>query len=400
MTTTESTSPAPLRGPDGRSPFATGKPGRERRTVLLRVGKIAGSLLIALLVLTAFSIGRTLTRPGNDAVSARLAEWARDHGLGGLVTRLERAQYSSHQPKQGGIPPGGVPRLGGDTAGGVVAPDGIRGPMPLPVLAAGPGLPDEGQWQSVVTLGNSPAVRLAFLRPDDQHTSYLAVVMWLDPRLLSARLHPGTQDPGGRWATPSEITPSLQRTVVAGFPAGFRLNGDSRGGYYDQHRTVRPLRDGAASLVIDTDGTVHIGAWGRDVGMTPEVRSVRQNLDLLVDGGQVNPTCSDDHSRVWGRTVGNRSFVPRTAVGQRADGSLVFVNSPATSVCSLGRILQAAGVVRGMESDINHYWAVGYYYTHTGGLVVPHKTRPDQDHSPDQYFSVQSRDFLAFYARS
>lgn len=96
--------------------------------------------------------------------------------------------------------------------------------------------------------------------------------------------------------------------------------------------------------------------------MTSGVRSVRQNLDLLVDNGTLNPTCSDDHSQVWGKTVGNRSYVPRTALGQRADGSLVFVNSPATSVCSLGRLLQAAGVVRGMESDINRYWAVGYYY--------------------------------------
>ncbi|HSP37007.1 MAG TPA: phosphodiester glycosidase family protein [Frankiaceae bacterium] len=399
MSSTDELSRVPMRGDDGRSPFAT-KPARRRRGPFFRVLQVVGALLLVFLLLTAVSIGRAVVRPGTDSVSARVAEWARDHGLGGVVTRLEKAQYASDRPKQGGAPAGGVPQVGDAGAGRGVAVDGTPAPRPLPILAAGAALPNEGRWQGVVSVKGSPAVRLAFLRPDDQHTSYLAAVMWLDPRLVSARLHPGTQDPAGRWATPSEISPALQRTVAAAFPAGFRLTGDSRGGYYDQGKTVRAMRAGAASFVINADGSVHIGAWGRDVAMTAQVRSVRQNLDLLVDKGTVNPTCADNNSPVWGNTVGNRSYVPRTAMGQRADGSLVFVNSPATSVCSLGRLLQAAGVVRGMESDINRQWAVGYYYDHVNGRVVPHRSRPDQDHAASQYFAVQSRDFIAFYARS
>ena len=50
-----------------------------------------------------------------------------------------------------------------------------------------------------------------------------------------------------------------------------------------------PLRAGAASFVIYVDGTATVGQWGRDVTMTPNVTSVRQNLDLLVDNGQARP---------------------------------------------------------------------------------------------------------------
>ncbi len=165
-------------------------------------------------------------------------------------------------------------------------------------------------------------------------------------------MHEGITDPGGTWNTPDHITPALAGTVAAALPGGFRTNRGpvgNRGGYYDQGRAAEPLRTGAASLVVAAGGTVSIGQWGRDVSMNPSVRSVRQNLDLLVDGGTVNPACSSGSTPVWGYGVGNSSYVPRTGIGQRADGALEFVNRPVTSVCSLGRLLVQAGAVRGMQ---------------------------------------------------
>lgn len=353
-------------------------------------------LLAAGLLWTGVSVGIALTRPGADSTSARLAEWARDHHLGSVVTFAEKKQYAANQPPKGGEPVGGIPLVQGDGAGSSSAADS---PTPLPVLAKGAPLLHEGEWQAVVHEHGLPAVDVAFLRPDDLHTSFVASLLWLDPKLLSMRLHPVYQDPGGSWNTPDRLTGQMQQTVAAAFPAGFRLNGAARGGYYDAGRQARPLRPGAASVVIYQDGSAKIGTWGRDVGMTPAVRSVRQNLDLLVDDGTLNATCSDDHSPVWGRTLGNRSFVARTALGQRPDGSLVFVNSPATSVCSLGRLLQAAGVVRGMELDINPEWGIGYYYTHNGPAIASHKSRPDQKQPENHYYLPQSRDFLALYLR-
>jgi len=160
--------------------------------------------------------------------------------------------------------------------------------------------------------------------------------MWLDPKLLTGRLHEGITDPGGSWNTPDHITAELAKTVAAAIPGGFRTDTSpvgNRGGYYDQS-AAEPLRTGAASLVITTDGTVSIARWGREATMRPTVRSVRQNLDLLLDGGALNPTCSQGSTPVWGYGVGNTAYVPRTGIGigQRTDGC---GKVPAIGSCSV-----------------------------------------------------------------
>jgi hypothetical protein len=373
---------------------------------VIRVLQVLALVVLVFIGIVGYSLGGYLTRAGNDSVSQRVAEWGRDHHLGSLVTWLEQVQYSQNKPTKGGTIKGGIPTAAGDHTPAKKPIPGIpHTPLPeSPTLLAGQGLPNEGKWQTVVLSKGLPAIQLTFVRPDAVHTSYYAALMWLDPKLLSGRLHEGipSADPGGTWTTPPQITPELAKTVAAAFPGGFRTNNGqvgNRGGYYDEGREAEPLRVGAASLVIYKDGTATVGQWGRDAAMSPNVRSVRQNLDLLVDGGNVNPTCSSDSSPIWGYTVGNDAYVPRTALGVRADGSLIFVNSPAVSVCSLGQLLKSAGVVRGMELDINYDWSIGYYFTHDGGQVQSHVSRTTQSKGPDHYFSPQSRDFVAFYLR-
>jgi type II secretory pathway pseudopilin PulG len=378
---------------------------RTRRSVRRRRTAVAVVVVLAIPALVAGpSLFSALTRPGNDTTAQRVAEWARDHHLNWAVTSLEQAQYNLNPPATGGTLAAGIPKAGGETAPTKPAPVSrphSPAPAALQPFVSNPA-PGEGVWQPVVFSHGLPAVRLTYLRPDDGHTSFLASIMWLDPKLLSARLHEGSTDPGGRWPTPDHITTALARTVAATIPGGFRTSTGpvgNRGGYYDDHRIAEPLRTGAASFVVRSDGSPYIGAWGRDVRMSSSVRSVRQNLDLLVDGGQVDPTCSSGSTPVWGEGVGNQDFVPRTGIGQRADGSLVFVNSPVTSVCSLGRLLVQAGSVRAMELDINRDWTMGDYYTHTGGTVKAHVSRSGQYASADHYFSPQSRDFIAFSLR-
>jgi len=408
-TPTKAASPAVPPPPDGsgsgrvrRTPTTTRSPSR-------RLLRVVGAALLAFLALVGYSIGGALTRAGSDPTAARLAEWGRDHHLGFAVTELEKLQYSVQAPAAGGVPKGGIPLAGGGSSGGTPASKQaapMRGPhspapAPVKVIATSPPLPNEGTWQTVVTNAGEPAVRVAYIRPDNRYTQYLAALMWLDPKLLSAQLHPGyPSDPPGTFSSPSLIPDAQKDSTAAAHNGGFRLNGASRGGYYDDGRVAVPLRDGAASIVIGKDGSVQIGAWNRDVRMGPSVRSVRQNLDLLVDGGQLNTSCSDNNSSVWGYTLGNTSYVPRSGLGVRADGALVYVNSPATSVCSIGRLLQAAGVVRGMELDINPQWAIGVYYTHDAAdHAVAHKLRADQSQSAQHYYSTQSRDFLSYSLR-
>jgi hypothetical protein len=159
--------------------------------------------------------------------------------------------------------------------------------------------------------------------------------------------------------------------------------------------------DGAASLVLRTDGTADVGAWNREVGMEPDVASVRQNLVPLVDGGQVNPTCQSGGAAQWGSTVGQAAFIHRSGFGVTADGGEIYVGGPALSVCNLGMILQAAGVVRGMELDINPNWVSGAYFEPASdGPPRGFRLFPDERVAPEHYLRPSSRDWYAFYARA
>jgi hypothetical protein len=359
-------------------------------------------VVVVAVIALGFSVGHVLALPGTDSAPARLAEWARDHNMNFAVTYLEKIDYKLNKPKAGGVPSGGIPKAGVTAAPAAAAVKVAHTTTPAPVhVLAGAPLPGEGSWQTVVTAKDLPAVRVAYVRPDQTHTSYLTGVMWLDQKLLSARFHPGFQDPAGTWATPTYLTTSIRPEVDAAFNGGFRLNGASRGGVYLEGKVAKPLRGGAASLVVYSDGHADVGAWGQGVTMSPRVAAVRQNLDMLVQNGVVNSTCSQNNSPIWGYTLGNVSYVWRSGFGITRDGAAVYVAGDALSVCSLGHVMAAAGIVRGMEMDINPEWTTGYYFTHqvASGATVPHKLSPTQAKGADRYFTTQSRDFFAWYQR-
>ena len=358
---------------------------------------VSGAALVAVGLIAAPSLLDAVTRPGSDSVAVRLAEWGRDHDLGPVVTGLEVGQYDLAKPRTGGVPVGGIPHPPGAEAehsGGQPAPPSLRPPAGVSAL------PGEGRWQPVVSTPRGVAVRVTTVRPDAAHTSFLVGVLWMDPTLVSGVLHPGTSDPGGHWSTPPLVDAAEQRTVVTAFSAGFRLQGDSHGGWYEDGREPRPLVPGAASLVIGKDGRVDVGAWGREVGIGPGVASVRQNLVPLVDNGVVNPTCATGGTKEWGSTVGQAAFINRSAFGVTATGAMVYVGGPALSVCTLGELLRSAGVVRGMELDINPAWVSGVYF-HPNGRPHPQAFElfPDQEIGTQHYLQVSSRDFFSFDLR-
>ncbi|HEY2700927.1 MAG TPA: hypothetical protein VGJ45_36095, partial [Pseudonocardiaceae bacterium] len=136
-----------------------------RRPAVRRARRVVLAALAVCLILVGWSIGGALTAPGTDSTAARLAEWGRDHGFNGAVTWLEKRQYALNQPTVGGAPAGGIPKLAGGV-GSAGGHDGLPEPAPVPVLAGGAPLPNEGQWQTVVAVKGKPAVRVAALRPD------------------------------------------------------------------------------------------------------------------------------------------------------------------------------------------------------------------------------------------
>ncbi|HWW43599.1 MAG TPA: hypothetical protein VN180_00865, partial [Acidimicrobiia bacterium] len=120
---------------------------------------------------------------------------------------------------------------------------------------------------------------------------------WLDPRLLHPVLVSGTGDPpGGPGPWGGQVPPGARAGLAAAFNSGFKM-GDIRGGWVGWGSVWRPPEDGDASLVVKKDGTATVGAWGRDVSLTPDVDYVRQNLTLLVDGGA--PVAAASNPAAW-----------------------------------------------------------------------------------------------------
>ena len=377
---------------------------RAHHPMAKRVRRLFLLALVVVLAIAGWQVVSQLTAPGTDSAAARVAEWARDHGMGDLVTFMEKQQYQKNPPKVGGLPAGGIPVAAGAKPPKTTphVPAGLPAPAAMASLAGGAPLPGEGQWQTVVTTAKGQAaIRVAALRPDNQHTSYVAGVMWIDPTFVRGQLRPGTTDPGGTWAAAPSLIPSEYSTVAATFNAGFRLTGDaSHGGYLSEGRAPVALQNGAASLVLHTDGTATVGTWNGEVAMAPNVVSVRQNLAMLVDGGQVSPSCSSGGS-VWGATLGNKAYIDRSAFGVTATGAEVFVTGPALSVCTLGAMLQDAGVVRGMELDINPAWMTGTYWQTRSAPQPPQAFHlyPNQQPSATHYLSPSSRDWYAWFLR-
>jgi hypothetical protein len=240
-----------------------------------------------------------------------------------------------------------------------------------------------------------------------------AGIAWMDTHLLAARLYSGSESPGGgpyRYTAP--IQQASARYLVAAFNGGFKMNA-ARGGYYTEGRMVDPLRRGAASLVIYADGSVNVGAWGSDVGMTSQVAAVRQNLVPLVAGGQPTPRAKSPDWQAWGSTCGASSCahsVPgiehqwRSALGVTTAGALVYVQGPALDPRQLAALLVRARVLRGMELDINPSWPVFATYDPASahGLATPSNGHllTATVRGPDTFFEASwARDFITMSAR-
>lgn len=309
----------------------------------------------------------------------------------------------------GPMPALGAPRRA-KTAAAHPAP--LAPPRSLTPFVAGASPTDDGTWSPAGRpVDGDPAVYETALVPPGGSSP--AGIAWMDTRLLSARLYSGSLSPGGGpYTYTAPVEPAQAATLVAAFNGGFQMK-DAGGGYYTEGRMVVPVRAGAASLVIYRDGSADVGAWGTDVKMTPDVVAVRQNLVPLVAAGRPTALAMSADWQAWGDTCGAdscASSVPgiesqwRSAVGVAADGALVFVAGPSLDPLQLAQLLARAGVVRGMELDINPDWPVlATYDPPPGGLASPangSRLIASSIQGPATFFEPSwNRDFVTMSAR-
>ncbi|MFI5047716.1 MAG: phosphodiester glycosidase family protein [Acidimicrobiia bacterium] len=220
-----------------------------------------------------------------------------------------------------------------------------------------------------------------------------AFVAWMDPDLVRPVVVVGTGDPGGPWAWGGQVAPESRRFLVAAFNGGFKF-GDFAGGVVSLGSGYRDLLGGVASLIVYGDGSFTVGMWGRDTDPAKQVVSVRQNLQLLVDGGA--PTAASGNPGAWGASVAGVATM-RSAVGVDAKGSLLWAGGR-LSPADLANAMVASGAVRAMQLDINPDW-VNFNRYDVGadgsavGLGLFGAT------GANRYLSPSSRDFVAVMVR-
>jgi hypothetical protein len=392
------------RGPGPTQPQRKVRFRRTRRFARRPTVRIIGALLAVFLALVTFSAGQAAFKNNGQGISANLAEWARDHYLGPVVTFGEWLSYNP--PKTGGKPSFSLAIPKGEQATTGKAKGKHKGiqpdiPATLKSLAGAP-LAGEGQWRVVAKVKGVPAIFTTFLR-DATYVSYVNGIASMDQRLVKFQLHPGSEDPGpGNWgAWGSTYIPQGTRTgLLATFNGGFKLD-SANGGFYLNGQYKGSLVSGAASIVYYKNGTIKIGEWGRDFTMNSSIEGVRQNLKLIIDRGKISPNLNQDIMTKFGATLGGGYYVWRSGLGITKDGRIVYVYGPALNVQDLAELLHRAGAVEGLQMDINPYWMKYEYYTANGHPADPTPTNllPTQQQSAYTYYSSYTRDFTAVYAR-
>ncbi len=215
---------------------------------------------------------------------------------------------------------------------------------------------------------------------------------------VTFRLHDGSSDPpAGSASIPgagSTIAPDEAPLLLAAFNGGFNSS-TGVGGFEVSSQVLVPLVAGMASFVIDADGNARIGVWGSDVPVAGEqVVSVRQNLPPLVSGGQPSPNIGNVSA--WGATLGGGTTVARSALGEDAQGNILYAAGMSLQPSDLAAALINSGAVTAMELDINPEWVQLDWAAAPGGPLsagVPGQNRP-----ADQYQQGWTRDFVTVLA--
>jgi hypothetical protein len=257
------------------------------------------------------------------------------------------------------------------------APAPAAAPTPPPTPGGSVSWRPEGRTAAgrpLVYRGNANGVELA----------------WIDPQLTRLVFAPGTRDPGGPWSWGGQIPGAVRPLLVAAFNGGFQMQ-DIPGGFYHEGRTVKSLVPGQGSLVIYNDGRATVGEWGRDVSLTPDVVSVRQNLGLLVDNGAPVPSAANPGA--WGLSVAGIATA-RSAIGVDANGGII-VGMARVVPQGLAQAMIAAGAVRAMQMDINPDWVTfGFFGTNPDGSVTGGRVMGTGGPS-NLYLTPYTRDFFA-----
>jgi len=209
--------------------------------------------------------------------------------------------------------------------------------------------------------GAPPTFYTTKVRPDPNRKAQVEVVA-LDARQLELDMAIGAEGPwppdektAGKWPRAGgklPRDPAIATRVVVAFNGAFRLDQNAHG-MIIRRRTFAPVVKDVASLFMHDDGRLGFGTLGPSMHVPEDVRSLRQNLEPLLDGGGINPM----GRKRWGgilkakNQVGQRA--KRSGICRTAGGHLLYLWGDAIEAQDLGTAMKKAGCDYGMHLDMN-----------------------------------------------
>jgi hypothetical protein len=300
----------------------------------------------------------------------------------GLATSLDASQAS----EEGHWPPASVPSIWKTLEPG-------EGEWTVPRMA----------WMKKLEGAPAPLVR-TFVRPDPDRPYTRVILVAMDMRQLDLEMEAGTEDPkpltGGHGPGRISRDPAVYSRVVAAFNGAFKTEHGNYGMMVHK-RVLLPPQPSAATVVLLEDQRVGFGTWAdtHDIGRirgvdASEIVSFRQNLDALVDQGEVNPM----GRALWGYTLpGQGMQTERTGLCVTGTGHMVYAWGDDVSGTALGKAMKMAGCSYAMHLDMNPHHT-GFVFASIGDLKTKsYKSEllsPLMTVSPERYIEYAPKDFF------
>ncbi|GHO57806.1 hypothetical protein KSB_62810 [Ktedonobacter robiniae] len=239
----------------------------------------------------------------------------------------------------------------------------------------------------------------AYIRPDPSHPYAIVTMLQFDSRFTSLHIVGGTAEPGGsRGVHGPGVIPAADQQgngLLAAFNGGFKYP-DGHYGLMSGGTVYVPPVSGVATIAITKKGKLILGAWGVDPQLNSQNTNLvawRQNAALLINKGVINPLTRD--GAAWGGTVLNSAYAWRSAIGITAKGTFIYAAGNALTAETLGMAMKSAGVVMGMQTDINPFWVRAFLYNRDrNGQLQVNKLHPEMQGTGYEYLNGTARDFF------
>lgn len=264
--------------------------------------------------------------------------------------------------------------------------------------------PGEGVWKPFAPTwmrkfaeGAPPAFYQTFVRPDESRPYSHVILVEMDTRQLDLDMEAGTEDPKpltgqhGPGRLPRD--PAVYTRVVAAFNGGFKTEHGNYGMMVHKRVLLPPIPN-AATVIIGKDDRASFGTWGPTPAIPDDIMSFRQNLDALVDGGEVNPS----KRLMWGYTLpGTGMQTERSGLCVTRAGHMIYAWGDDVSATALGKAMRTAGCDYGMHLDMNPHHT-GFLFTTIKELKGhQYKSEPLttlMEMSTDRYIEYAAKDFF------